>query len=55
MISELPYEPPVLDYNWAVDALVEALSLFNKGEPGKAEELIRSTLWREASRCMLSP
>lgn len=55
MSPELPYPPPDLDYNWAVDALVEALALFNRGEPGKAEDLIRSTLWREAARCTLSP
>lgn len=44
----------VNDYEWAVDALVEANALLNKQECQKALDVIRTALWNAAGSCGLS-
>jgi hypothetical protein len=46
---------PSRDYEWAVDALLEALAHMNKGEPEKAHLSIRTALWHPDHHPKLSP
>jgi hypothetical protein len=43
-IGQTKSDEPIRDYEWAVDALLEALTFLNKGEPEKAHLSIRNAL-----------
>ena len=43
------------NYEWAVDALIEACALLNQQQYQNAHEVIRTALWTAAGSCALSP